>query len=309
MNVNIGYELEICTPLNDTKIRKFMRSKNMKVKDGIAANHMGPYDSWGIAIDGSIMPAKTTHYKYELISPVMPLDESLEVLKIMFDWLKDTEGYTNTSTGFHVGVSIDDKKLMNKLDPLKLIVLLEEDMILDMFNRKKSHWCYPIKATVLRTVKDQIQRLSVEDRHNPNLPNNIEELIRKNIPKSKQYTANLFKLPKYIEFRCMGDNYSSKYQECKDTILHYAECVKAACDEELHSDIYEERLDLFLKKLYKQNPKLRTMLEHNTQLLQEALNKDKQRRAWRVGSRTTEKNNIEVLFDLDQLRNELIPKD
>jgi hypothetical protein len=295
MNVNVGYEIEMCTPLDETAIRAFFKLNKWPVKDGIAANHQGPYDKWGISIDGSVMPDKPTHNKFELISPIMPLYESLEVLRIIFDWMKTTEGYTNRSTGFHVGVSIDDKEMMKNLDPLKLVVLLEEDMILKMFDRQKSHWCQPIKKNILSSISNRIKKFS--GKYDFYLSYDIDNLIRKNIPESKGFAVNLAKLPNYIEFRAMGDTYSKKYKNCQETILHYAECVKAACNPSLYVHIYEERYKTFLKKIYDQNPDLEKIMIQNKELFTVMLERDAQRRSWRnIANKNPDREFFEIIY-------------
>jgi hypothetical protein len=274
MDVMVGYEVELASPVDDAGVRKFFNDNDLPVKAGQALNHTGPYHAWGIAVDGSVMPTSRDHHKYELISPVMPLDRSLEVMKLVFDWMAATGGYTNTSTGFHVGVSLADKSFMTKLNRLKLALLLDEVTILKKFGRSQSQWVQLIRPALIQNVGYTFSA------YKPVITN-FEAWLQERVPASKAYSANLNRLPGWIEFRCMGSNYSARYDECRETILHYAEIVRAAADPEFMKKEYEEKYNSFIHELCTKYPALGIVLKKNETFFKEIVARDTSRRKLR----------------------------
>jgi Putative amidoligase enzyme len=265
----------MATPLSEDDVRTFFAANNLPVKAGRANNHVGPYDKWGIAIDGSVTPANQRHSKFELISPVMPLDRSLEVMKLVFDWMNATGGYTNDSCGFHVGVSLSKQSEMNKINKLKLALLIKEDEILRSFKRSQSPWVKPIRQDMIHQAEYRVKSERLTS-------NTIEQFLISVVPLSKAYSANMGRLPNYVEFRCMGDNYSTRYEDCKATILHYAEIMRAACNPELLKTEYEAKLQQYIHELCTYSPGLRKILDDNGAYVKTIISRDMGRNVERV---------------------------
>lgn len=244
--INIGYEVECISPLNSDQIRKQFEDMGMPARVG--GNHTGPYDKWIIATDGSVY-ANRGGTGHELISPIMDLEKGLEILHRVFTWLHNHRGYTNDTCGFHVGVSMKDRVLQAKLDPLKLCLLFDEGMVTRSFGREGSRWCRSVQDTLKALVQ---QHAGSRDPVFRAL--SVEEKLRRLLPREKFYTVNLTKLPNYIEFRCMGGDYSTKFANCAETIRYYGQCIQAACTPGMLDDIYLPKLEAVIgiaKKKFK----------------------------------------------------------
>ena len=81
------------------------------------------YTRWFFVHDGSIRPPHGFQ-PYELVSPIMPLVDGLGKIKKVFEFLNNTGSVTNESTGFHVSLSFSDVALMKRIRTLKLVMLL-----------------------------------------------------------------------------------------------------------------------------------------------------------------------------------------
>ena len=76
---------------------------------------------------------------YELVSPVMPLDEAIDQLGKLFDWIEEQDGdiYTNDSTGLHMNISVPQG---NDIDYTKLVLFSGDKYILDKYNRLSNNY-------------------------------------------------------------------------------------------------------------------------------------------------------------------------
>jgi len=70
----------------------------------------------------------------EVVSPPATLEESLNNMKIVFDWMKKHGHITNESTGLHVTLSIDGVGADN-FDFLKMMIFFDENYVAQMFDR------------------------------------------------------------------------------------------------------------------------------------------------------------------------------
>lgn len=201
-----GYELECYTPLAHDQIVRHLRTLGMPVNDQPAANHTGPYDRWNIARDGSIRPGRGCT-AYEIISPIMTYNDFIRTVSANLKWLKDTQGGTNETCGFHVGVSLTDLTLMRKITPSRITAALDEQKYLALWKRVNSQWCPSVRGLPYGLGKKGTWDTVQKDLN--------ERIVR------GKCTANFSKLPNYIEFRIMGGDLSGKEQLIADTVQHY----------------------------------------------------------------------------------------
>ena len=113
--------------------------------------------NYELTYDGSVQ----TDYRgsgegFELISPPAPIEPSLTDLKKIFDWISANGHYTNESTGFHVGVSYGQASSTRKVDKLKLILLLGEDHLLELFNRELNTYTQSHLLKLKKRISDAI---------------------------------------------------------------------------------------------------------------------------------------------------------
>ena len=102
--------------------------------------------------DGSLEPDDSSDGGLEFVSPPMPIDEMLTDFNKVVAWAKKTGCYTNDSTGLHINVSVPDFS-REKLDYVKLALLLGDEYILSEFDREGNTFC----KSALKRVKDNIR--------------------------------------------------------------------------------------------------------------------------------------------------------
>lgn len=197
---------------------------------------------WYLETDSSI-DADGDEGGLELVSPPMPLAQGLEKLDAVFKWMKDHGAMTNSSTGFHMGISIPE---MEKLDHVKLILFLGDKYVLNQFGR--------IANSYTRSSLGKMQ-ISNAPHVMKNTPG-IFEAMRKGIdsvaaklvgsvlvPKGDRYVSVNIK-DNYIEFRSAGGDYLDQLEKIKNTMLRYVRVMAVASDP---NDAKQE----YAKKLYK----------------------------------------------------------
>ena len=89
--------------------------------------------------DSSLTADEEPDSGYELVSPVMPLDEAIDQLGKLFDWIEEQDGdiYTNDSTGLHMNISVPQG---NDIDYTKLVLFSGDKYILDKYNRLSNNY-------------------------------------------------------------------------------------------------------------------------------------------------------------------------
>jgi Putative amidoligase enzyme len=191
---------------------------------------------WQIENDISIKPENDNDLGIELISPPLPVNQCLAELKKLFDWMVARGHYTNSSCGFHVGVSYGKKRTMHKINRVKLLMLLGEDYLLREFNRTMSEWT----VSHVDRIAKQLQNSNIDSRE-------IQELVRivdKKVDLTKDRTVNFGKLEHgYLEFRIMGGkDYHQQWEKVHNTMLRYAFVLKYSLDPDAYNDAYRAEL-------------------------------------------------------------------
>jgi Putative amidoligase enzyme len=177
----------------------------------------------------------------ELISPPMPLPQALEKLDTVFRWMDLNGARTDSSTGFHINVSIPN---MDQVDYLKLILFLGDQHILKEFSRTANSY-----------ARSSLERM--KDIRAPNLTktmpgifdvlrNGLDKAAMKLIesalvPRGDKYVSVNIK-DKYIEFRAAGGNYSDKIDKIKNTMLRYVRVINLAADPNEAKHEYAKKL-------------------------------------------------------------------
>src|SRR5271154_450246 len=142
--VLIGYEIEATSPWSsgDT-LNHFTQDLKVRKLDPYVDNNQ--YLGWQAKYDGSIKNYRDYYEPVELVSPIMPYDEGMELLPRALQWMIDKKIYTNSTCGFHVGLSLPPQ-IMKKVNRLKMAMLLDESSILSMFKRTESTYCRSWKS-------------------------------------------------------------------------------------------------------------------------------------------------------------------
>ena len=200
--------------------------------------------------DGSLSPDNDEDTGLELVSPPMPLDEAIDQLNKLINWVDDSgAAYTNSSTGLHMGVSVPYKG--GDVDYLKLMMFLGDQYVLEKFGRAANSYT----ESALKKIRQNVKSGSSTSRDKVAsamelMKNNLIELAQKYLQQgvgSSKYTSAHLK-PGYIEFRSPGGDYLAKANEeigaLEDTMRRFAYAMYLAGRPDLERPEY-------YKKLYK----------------------------------------------------------
>jgi hypothetical protein len=180
----------------------------------------------------------------EFISPPMPVDEMLEDLKKVKEWADKRGCYTNRSTGLHINVSVPDFN-MDKLDYVKLAVLLGDKYVLEQFGRLSNSYA----KSALDIIKDRAKDSEDVDKLLKQLKGNVETIASKLLHSGRtdKYTSINTK-GNYVEFRSAGGDWLDRnFDKIENTLLRYVVALDAACDKEKYKKEYYKGLYKVLK--------------------------------------------------------------
>jgi hypothetical protein len=195
---------------------------------------------WQLTLDPSIHPqADKPGHGFELVSPPLEVHAALEDLKKVCDWMEANKHYTNTTTGFHVNVNWGDKAEMQAIDKLKVVLLMGEKYIMQLFNRTTNEFT----QSHIEKLQGKIAQSGSKwksDRDVQSLIARVNQLL----DKQKYRTVNLDKLSNgYLEFRIMGgEDYHKRFEDVKKIMIRYAFVIKAALDPLAFQQEYEQEL-------------------------------------------------------------------
>jgi hypothetical protein len=199
--------------------------------------------TWIFEPDSSLDANEPEDMPVEIVSPPMPLEECLRQLENFFAWAEDNGAYANSSTGFHMGVSLPYRG--GDVDYVKLALFLGDEYVLNQFGRAANHFTEAAMKKIRQRVKSGSSDVAGAMEL---MRNNLLELAQRSIASNDgfgKYTSINPQNKKYIEFRSAGgSNYFRDIDKLKNTLLRYAQAMAVA------GDPAAERQEYY-KKLYK----------------------------------------------------------
>ena len=178
----------------------------------------------------------------EFVSPPLPIDEMLSDLNRVKTWAKKIAGYTNDSTGLHINISVPNYSI-DKLDFVKLALLMGDNYVLDAFGRSSSSYA----KSALDIIKDAVSRRPEDAaRLLGKMKGNLDQLATKAIHSgiTKKYTS-INTGAGHIEFRSPGGDWlDQNFDQIENTLLRFTVAMSAALDPTAYRQEY-------LTKLYK----------------------------------------------------------
>ncbi len=232
---------------------------------------------------------------WELVSPVMPLDEALDQLEKLFAYIEEKDGdiYTNESTGLHMNISVPQG---NDIDYTKLVLFSGDKFILDKYNRLSNNYAnsalgqLEARATQLAPEKAAQAMQKMKD----NLEDTAEEYVRAGTGQAK-YTSIHIK-DGYIEFRGPGGMYTNKsFGENMNTMLRFARAMTIAADPQAYRQEYQKKL---YKTLSKSESSARTIDSLFADFQSGDINKEVFKKRW-ANLVVQQKQNQSILNKLD----------
>lgn len=244
-DAKIGFEIECFTDKNSSLLDEpndgeanhyetqmnIMRALNNSFGFDVAVGSPAGYTKWYIDTDSSISANASGLEGTEIISPPMKLEEALSTLEKVFEWMQRFGLMTNSTTGFHINVSLPD---IEKLDKLKAVLFFGETNALKLFDREASTYAKKHLSQPLTTdgvdIGGDFDILVAE--------------LNKRIDESKYRTLNFGKLKDgYLEVRVAGGrDYEKDFDKIKSFILRIVSVLDVACNPAAERQEYMKKL-------------------------------------------------------------------
>ena len=195
---------------------------------------------WIIEPDSSIDADYTEDGGLEFVSPALEINTALEQMKKVLEFIREN-GYTNSSTGLHINISVPDYNT-DKLDYVKLAIFLGDKHVLEQFDRLSNHYCdgayKKIGAKVSQMKAPELK--AVMDKMKEGLTLAASKIIHTGY--TNKYTSINTK-EGYIEFRSPGGDYlNDPVDKLTNTALRMALALRIATDESMYKQEYQKRL-------------------------------------------------------------------
>lgn len=200
---------------------------------------------WRVEPDSSLRPDDDGDGGLEFITPAsgLPLGEMITKMEEVRTWAEENGCYTNRSTGLHINVSVPDTSSIT-VDYVKLVLLLGDNYILDLFNRQSNSFAKSSFNLLTQQIKSNpTKAVEVLDKMKRYLAHLGATVLQKE--SSGKYVSVHFK-GNYVEFRSPGGDWlNEKYwSQVKNTVYRFVVALDAATKPEKYREEY-------LKKLYK----------------------------------------------------------
>lgn len=207
-------------------------------KEDLLANNNFPVKikgGWEVEDDSSL--DSDDGVGIEVITPILSVRVLIANIKKIFEWISEN-GFTDNTTGFHVHMS----SKTGEIDPLKLILFTEEDLIYKHFEMRK-------KNTYTKGKKVHFDYLEVDTDDLLDIASNL--IVKKKYNSEKYMGLHLYDLQdNHIEFRYMGGrDYHEKFDEVRQIIINYAHWLSIACDPEYKKKEYIKKVNRLINKL------------------------------------------------------------
>jgi hypothetical protein len=192
--------------------------------------------------DGSLEGDNPGDGGLEFVSPPMPIDEMISDLNKVKAWAGEFGCYTNDSTGLHINISVPNYSI-DKLDYVKLAILMGDEYILDLFGRSGNTYAKSAMGKIKTALKQKPEAAAqIMDLMKQGLDGAATKAIHTGI--TDKYTSINTKTG-YIEFRSPGGDWlDSNFANIENTLLRFTVALSAAINPEAYRKEY-------LTKLYK----------------------------------------------------------
>ncbi len=197
-------------------------------------------ETWIFEPDSSLDSDDSENMPVEIVSPPMPLGECLAKIEQFFEWAENNGAYSNSSTGFHMGVSLPYTG--GSVDYLKLALFLGDEYVLQEFGRSANRFTEAAMKKIRQSLKGRDASGAMEL-----MRNNLLELAQKQLEINNhgfgKYTSinpqggvdstrpEKERPARYIEFRSAGGtNYFEDIEKLQNTLMRYARAMSIAAN-------------------------------------------------------------------------------
>jgi hypothetical protein len=190
----------------------------------------------------------------ELVSPPMPLAQCLEYLDKVFAWADGRGCTTNSSTGFHMGISIPDQSREN-VDHLKFTLFLGDEYVLKQFGRESNSYTKSMVQQMTQKLKNlgagsgRMDAESMLRTFKDGLNSSAAKFVKTSLTTTHDRYVTVNIKDKYIEVRSAGGDYLGDVDKIKNTLLRYVRAMALAADPEAEKQEYAKKLYKFMSPM------------------------------------------------------------
>lgn len=228
---------------------------------GASEKSRTPDDVWVFEADGSLNADARVDMPVEIVSPPMPLEQTLEIMPKFFEWAASQGAYANRSTGLHMSVSMPEHAGDN-LDYAKAALFLGDQYVLEQFGRTAQSYCQSALKEIKKRIDQRRKNLRPADNEVTKAFNQMREKLNSLATKAfaqpggygKYFSIN--PKEKYIEFRSAGGkDYIKDVPKLQNTMLRYARAMSIGMDPAAEKAEYAKKLYKLLGNVeLQQNP-------------------------------------------------------
>lgn len=195
--------------------------------------------TWIFEPDSSLEGNESGDMPVEIVSPPMPLNQTLEILPKFFKWAAANGGYANKSTGFHMSVSMPEHE-GKQLDFTKLALFLGDKYVLEQFGRAGNSYA----ASAIDKIKSRKGDVNPEAVMNA-MRNHLNQFASRALAQPSGFGKYVTINPKtnYVEFRSAGGkDYFEDMDKVQNTMMRYARALSIAMDPDAEKQEYGKKL-------------------------------------------------------------------
>jgi hypothetical protein len=171
----------------------------------------------------------------------MRIEKALKMLEVVFKFMRENPVETNTTTGLHVNIDIG-KIATKRIDPAKLVTLVDDESVARRYKRTKQMYCLPHNSKIRKQAKYY---------------NNLKNKPCKLVDYIKQYGLTRDELEEkysainfgkqdqgFLEFRMIGNtDYQCRYKEIAKDVKNFELCMRKAADKSAGNKAVVRRLN------------------------------------------------------------------
>lgn len=188
-------------------------------------------------MDDGTIEAPTGTASVEIITKPIDMNNAIDTLTQIFDYLKTNKAITNNSTSLHVNVSVDNIKQINKA---KLLTFFGEKYVSELFKRPTIDG-FSYSASHEETLSKPLPHVKQPNIKDMSLTE-FESYLNRTLTNDKFMSFNLNKLKHgYIEFRVIGGDYLNKpIKLITDAINRFVNVLDIACSDKYNNEYYRK---------------------------------------------------------------------
>lgn len=233
---------------------------------------------WIIEPDSSLTrPREPGDYGIEIISPPISVDEMVEKIASIKDFMKKSGAYTikgegkelRGSTGLHMNVGLRGFN-PDEIDYMKLILLLGDDYVLNQFERATNIYSIPALKSVSDDVTPEKAELYLEQMRLGFSKDAQRALNKLGKFKASNHHFSVHFIPDRedfrVEFRSPGGDWNEKTaEELSDFLRRFVVVLDAASDPNAYQREYKVKLARMLRSRIPQDPADEDILKYFVQ--------------------------------------------